>query len=87
MSVRPSVHRVLQRNHSEGLQKKCNALYDYSRFVGKVRRNKESGMEIRDMEAAENLLKANIDSETIAKCIGLPLEQVLHIKENLSVKA
>ena len=38
------------------------------------------------IEAAENLLKANIDSETIAKCIGLPLEQVLKIKEKLSVK-
>ena len=38
------------------------------------------------IEDAENLLKANIDSETIAKCIGLPLEQVLKIKEKLSVK-
>ncbi|MBO4321215.1 MAG: hypothetical protein J5857_12180, partial [Treponema sp.] len=33
----------INENHSEGLQKKCNALYDYSRFVGKVRRNKDSG--------------------------------------------
>ena len=39
------------------------------------------------IEAAENLLKANIDSETIAKCIGLPLEQVLQIKEKLTVNA
>ena len=39
------------------------------------------------MEAAENFLKANVDAETISRCIGLPLEQVLKIKENVSVKA
>ena len=47
----------------------------------------EAGSAQKAMEAAENLLKANIDSETIAKCIGLPLEQVLQIKEKLTVKA
>ncbi len=53
----------INENHSGGLQKNCNALYDYSRFVGKVRRNKESGMVIRDavnravnMAIRENLL-------------------------------
>ena len=39
------------------------------------------------LESAENLLKEGIDQETVARCIGLPLEQVLQIKENLSVKA
>ena len=133
-------------NHNEGLQKRCKSLYDYSRFVAKVRENTKAGMEVKEavdnavimaikenlldgffsrhraeviemiltefdeevfkqnvredgylegleagsaqkaIEAAENFLKANIDSETIAKCIGLPLEQVLKIKENLSVK-
>ena len=38
------------------------------------------------IEDAENFLKADVDPETVAKCIGLPLEQVLQIKENLSVK-
>ncbi|MBO4321074.1 MAG: hypothetical protein J5857_11475, partial [Treponema sp.] len=38
----------INENHSEGLQKKCNALYDYSRFVGKVRRNKDSGIRLRE---------------------------------------
>ncbi|MBP5359600.1 MAG: hypothetical protein J6Y69_10535, partial [Treponema sp.] len=132
---------------NEPLQKKCKALYDYIRYVYRVKKNRETGMDkkaaveeavdwaIKEnllegffkiqkaevigmsltefdeeefkrvcyedgladglaagasqkaLEAAENLLKANIDSETIAKCIGLPLEQILKIKENLSVKA
>ena len=39
------------------------------------------------LEDAENLLKEGIDQETVARCIGLPLEQVIQIKENLSVRA
>ena len=39
------------------------------------------------LESAENLLKEGIDQETVARCIGLPLEQVIQIKENLSVRA
>ena len=39
------------------------------------------------LEAAENLLKIGvITPEQISQAIGLPLEQVLKIKENLSVK-
>ena len=129
----------INENHSEGLQKKCNALYDYSRFVGKVRRNKGSGMEVhaavkkavdeaveenllegffarqkaevigmileefdeerfkrnmreegayqKAIEDAENFLKMGVGTpEQISQAIGLPLEQVLKIKENLSVK-
>ena len=134
----------INENHSEGLQKKCNALYDYSRFVGKVRRNKDSGMEVhaavkkavdeaieenllegffarqkaevigmileefdeerfkrnmreegyedgvndKAIEDAENLLKLGVVTvEQISQAIGLPLEQVLQIRENLSIKA
>ena len=138
----------INENHCKGLQKKCNALYDYSRFVGKVRRNKESGMETQDavnravdeaieenllegffkrqkaevigmileefdeerfkknmreegyedgivdgkiqkaLEAAENLLRLNLLSvEQIAQVQGIPIEQVLQIKEKLTVKA
>ena len=40
------------------------------------------------IEAAENFLKMGINTpEQISQAIGLPLEQVLQIKENLSVKA
>ena len=45
------------------------------------------GIQQKAIEDAENFLKANIDPETIARCIGLPLEQVLQIKEKLSVNA
>ena len=32
-------------NHKEGLQKRCKSLYDYSRFVAKVRENTKAGMD------------------------------------------
>lgn len=38
-------------------------------------------------ETAANLLKENIAPETIAKCVGLPLEQVLKLKDQISAKA
>ena len=39
------------------------------------------------LEDAENFLREGDSPEKVARCIGLPLEQVLQIKENLSVKA
>ena len=47
----------------------------------------EEGKTDKAIEATENLLKADVDPETVAKCIGLPLEQVLQIKEKLTVNA
>ena len=143
-------------NHNETLHQKCKSLYDYSRFVAKVRENTMAGMEVKEavdnavsmaikenllegffarhraeviemiltefdeevfkqnvredgylegleagrtegraqgisqkaIETAENLLRMGLGSpEQISKAIGLPLEQILKIKENLSVKA
>ncbi len=39
------------------------------------------------LEDAENFLREGDSPEKVARCIGLPLEQVMQIKENLSVKA
>ena len=71
----------INENHSEGLQKKCNALYDYSRFVGKVRRNKDSGMEVHaavkkavDEAIEENLLEGFFARQK-AEVIGMILEE------------
>ena len=132
-------------NHNEGLQKRCKSLYDYSRFVAKVRDNTKAGPEVKEavdnavsmaikenllegffarhraeviemiltefdeevfkqnvredgyleglaqgsaqkaIETAENFLKEGDPPEKVARCIGLPLEQVLKIKEKLSV--
>ena len=47
----------------------------------------EDGVNDKAIEAAENFLKADVDPETISRCIGLPLDQILQIKEKLSVKA
>ena len=122
------------------LQIKCNALYDYIRYVYRVKKNRESGMDkepaveeavdwaIKEnlltgffrkqraevigmsltefdeeefkrvcyedgvidkaLEDAENLLKIGVGTpEQISQAIGLPLEQVLQIKEKLTVKA
>ena len=46
----------------------------------------EEGKAEKAIEAAENFLKEGDSPEKVARCIGLPLEQVLQIKENLSVK-
>ena len=134
-------------NHNEGLQQKCKSLYDYSRFVAKIRENTKAGMEGKEavndavnmaisenlldgfferqrsevigmiltefdeevfkqnvredgylegledgasqkaMETAENFLKEGISTEIIARCTGLPLEQVKEIAERVLAKA
>ena len=71
----------INENHSEGLQKKCNALYDYSKFVGKVRRNKKSGMEVQDAvnkavdEAIEENLLDGFFTRQKAEVVGMILEE------------
>ena len=60
--------------------------FDEERFKKNMREEGyEDGVNDKAMEDAENFLKADVDPETVAKCIGLPLEQVMKIKENLSV--
>ncbi|MBP5442637.1 MAG: hypothetical protein J6Y60_05300, partial [Treponema sp.] len=43
----------------------------------------EEGAFQKAMEATENFLKENIAPEIISKCIGLPLEKVLEISDQL----
>ena len=46
------------------------------------------GASQKAVEDAENLLRMGIGTDDqISQAIGLPLEQILKIKENLSVKA
>ena len=48
----------------------------------------EIGAQQKAVEAAEQLIKMNIlSAEQIATAVNLPLEQVLEIKEKISVKA
>ena len=48
----------------------------------------EAGVQQKAVEAAEQLIKMNIlSAEQIATAVNLPLEQVLEIKEKISVKA
>ena len=131
-------------NHNKTLQKKCKPLYDYIRYVARIKRNKKKGLQPQDaiseavdwaikkkllngffklqkeevlamsltefnaeevtqefieegremgrdekaLEDAENLLKLNkLSTEEIAQTIGLPLEQVLKLKEQIAVLA
>ena len=48
--------------HNEALQKKCKPLYDYVRFVSRIKENKRSGMDIEDAvsESIEWACKENI---------------------------
>ena len=43
------------------------------------------GQQQKAVEAAKNLLKKHIPIETIAECIGLPLEQVLELQKEIEV--
>ena len=43
------------------------------------------GQQQKAVEDAKNLLKKHIPIETIAECIGLPLEQVLELQKEIEV--
>ncbi len=45
------------------------------------------GRQEKAVEAAVNFLKKNIPAETIAECVGLPLEQVKELAEKITVQA
>ncbi|MBP5174362.1 MAG: hypothetical protein ILP07_00425 [Treponema sp.] len=48
---------------------------------------KIQGAEEKALESAENPLREGVSPEKVARCIGLPLDQVRQIAESLSVKA
>ena len=48
---------------------------------------KAEGREEKAIEAAQNLLKRNIDPEIIAECTGLPLGKVIELQKELAVIA
>ena len=56
-------------------------------FEEGVKHGIERGEEKKAMESAENLLLEGDSPEKVARCIGLPLEQVRQIAQALSVKA
>ncbi len=69
----------INENSNKTLQKKCKPLYDYIRFVSRVKNNKKSGMQIDeavneavDWACKENLLDGFIreqKNEVIAMCL------------------
>ncbi|MBO4320153.1 MAG: hypothetical protein J5857_06765 [Treponema sp.] len=68
-------------NHNKPLQKKCNALYDYIRYVYRVEENRKSGMgkkeaveEAVDWAIKENLLEGFF-KEQKAEVIGMSLTE------------
>ena len=62
--------------------------FDEERFKKNMREEGyEDGVNDKAIEDAENLLREGDSPEKVARCIGLPLEQVLQIKEKLTVKA
>ena len=121
----------------ETLQKNCKPLYDYVRYVSKIKENKklnmpteeavnkavdwaikenlfdgffklqkeeilgmslteydeeeylrdsfQEGVEVKAIDNATEFLKENISPEIIAKCVKLPLEQVLELKKSITV--
>ena len=52
--------------------------YDYDE-------GKEAGIREKAIEDAVNFLKKEIPAETIAECVGLPLEEVMELKEKITV--
>ncbi len=123
-------------NHNNSLQKNCKPLYDYVRYISRIKDNrkkglskeevvneavdwairenlldgffkmqkeeilgmslteydeeavkrtfKEEGREEKAQEDAEELLKEKIDPEIIARCLKLPLEQVLELQKYIT---
>lgn len=121
----------------ETLQKNCKPLYDYVRYVSKIKENNklnmpteeavnkavdwaikenlfdgffelqkeeilgmslteydeeeylrdsfQEGVEVKAIDDATEFLKENISPEIIAKCVKLPLEQVLELKKSITV--
>lgn len=53
----------------------------------KFREGKAEGKQEKAIEASIALLQKSIPPETIAECVGLPLEKVLELQENIKVKA
>ena len=118
-------------------KKNCKPLYDYVRYVSKIKENKklnmpteeavnkavdwaikenlfdgffklhkeeilgmslteydeeeylrdsfQEGVEVKAIDDATEFLKENISPEIIAKCVKLPLEQVLELKKSITV--
>ncbi|MCR4940807.1 MAG: hypothetical protein K5930_11995, partial [Treponemataceae bacterium] len=48
---------------------------------------KQEGIKAKAEEDAINFLKENVAAETIAKCVKLPLEKVLELKEQIMAEA
>lgn len=60
--------------------------YEYE-IAHSFRTGKDEGKNEKAVEDAVEFLKENIPPETIAKCVKLPLEKVLELKEQITVKA
>ena len=45
---------------------------------------REEGMDEKALSAAKNLLAEGIAPETVARCVGISLEEVKALRENLS---
>lgn len=126
----------INSNHNNSLQKNCKPLYDYVRYISRIKDNrkkgmskeevvneavdwaisenlldgffkmqkeeilgmslteydeeavkrtfKEEGREEKALEDAEELLKEKISPEIIARCLKLPLEQVLELQKSIT---
>ena len=49
-----------------------------------IRAAKKEAIEQKAIEDALNFLKEDVPAETIAKCVNLPLEEVLKLKEKIA---
>ena len=65
-------------------QEVYNDWLEEGREVG-YEEGKEEGANNKAIESAKNLLKENISPEIIAKCIGIPIEQVLELQKTITV--
>ena len=77
----------LDRKSREVINMLC-AKYDYKMDIAvKKQEAFEDGQQQKAMEDAKNLLKENISPEIISRCVGLPLEEVLKFKEEITENA
>ncbi len=81
----------LDRKSREVINMLC-AKYDYNMDIAVKKEEayqdgQEAGRTEKALESAANLLKKEVPVETIAECIGLPLEKVLELKQQIIVNA
>ena len=74
------------RGYVEDVRHNMQWRFQFMTYLRQRNYDLEEGRSQKAIEAAENFLKEKVSPEIIAKCVDLPLEKVLELKEKLQVQ-